>query len=67
MNNRILRYALRVWGWLCLLFAVIYLVLTIWAAGGSDRNFYPGFSTGPGEWIGMGLISLGLSRLLDEK
>ncbi len=55
---------LKLWGWLCLAWAAVYLILALWAASGSGRDFYPG-STSWGEWVGMGLISLGLARLIE--
>ena len=64
-RDRLLKIILTAWGLLCLFFAVLYTGLAIWAAGGSGRYFYPG-NTGLPEWIGMGLLSLGLARLLDR-
>ena len=60
----ILIFALKAWGVLCLACAVLYVVLGLYAAGRPEAYFYPG-STGLGEWIGMGLLSLGLARVLE--
>lgn len=59
-----LKYILKAWGWLCLFFAAIYLLLTLYAAVQPSNVSTPG-STGLGEWIGMGLLCLGLSRVLE--
>ena len=64
-RDRLLITALRAWGWLCLAWAALYLILALYAAVNPDATFYPG-STGLGTWIGMGLISLGLSRVLEQ-
>ena len=59
-----MKLAFKLWGWLCLCWAALYLILSLWAAGGPGRHFNPG-PTGLGEWIGMGLISLGLARVIE--
>ena len=55
---------LRIWGWLCLIFAAIYIGQDLYAAANPNAHFAPG-STGLGEWVGMGLISLGLARVIE--
>lgn len=58
-----LKGILKVWGCICLLFAALYLILALYAASNPINTFTPG-ATGLGEWIGMGLLSLGLARVL---
>jgi len=55
---------LTLWGVLCLIFAAFYMGLTLYAAANPHNIFTPG-PTGLGEWIGMGLISLGLARVIE--
>ncbi|MBQ9347686.1 MAG: hypothetical protein IJT94_10185 [Oscillibacter sp.] len=50
-RDRLLKKILTAWGLLCLFCAVLYVGLAVWAAGGTDRNFYPG-NTGIPEWTG---------------
>lgn len=58
-----LKGILKVWGCICLFFAVIYLILFLYAVSNPNNTFTPG-ATGLGEWIGMGLLSLGVSRVI---
>lgn len=58
-----LKIILTVWGYICLFFAVMYLILSLYAASSPSATFTPG-ATGLGEWIGMGLLSLGVARVL---
>ena len=55
---------LRLWGCLCLFFAAAFLGLSLYAASRPSMSFNPG-STGLGEWIGMGLLSLGLAQAIE--
>ncbi len=59
-----MKQVLRLWGCLCLFFAAANLGLTLYSAAQPSVSFNPG-STGLGEWIGMGLISLGLAEIID--
>lgn len=60
---RYIGLVLKIWGVLCLIFAAFYMGLTLYAAATPSTIFTPG-PTGLGEWIGMGLISLGLARVI---
>ena len=59
-----LKWLLKVWGCLCLIFAAIYIGEDLYAAANPNVHSALG-STGLGEWISMGLISLGLSRVIE--
>ena len=56
--------ALKIWGVLYLFFAAFYLALTLYAASSPNTTFSPG-PTSLGEWVGMGLLSLGVSKIVD--
>lgn len=60
-----MKQLLTLWGCLCLIFAAIYIGLLLYAAANPYSRFTPG-ATGLGEWIGMGLISLGLARVIER-
>ena len=62
-EEKLLRGALLAWGWLCLLLAALYLIFSLWAEVSPTLSFNPG-STGLGEWVGMGLLSLGMAQVL---
>lgn len=55
---------LKVWGWFCLGFAFVYIGQDLYAAANPNVHSALG-STGLGEWVGMGLISLGLARVIE--
>ena len=59
-----MKQILWLWGCLCLFFAVVYLGLALYSANRPSVSFNPG-STGLGEWIGMGLLSLGLAQVIE--
>ena len=59
-----LKWILKVWGYWCLIFAAVYIGEDLYAAANPNVHFAPGF-TGLGEWVGMGLISLGLARVIE--
>lgn len=62
MNH--IKTVLKIWGWLCIIFAVVCLGLTIYAASVPNVHFASG-STPFEEWLGTGLISLGLARVIE--
>lgn len=55
---------LKVWGWICLFFSVPHVASLVMVTAKPSIIYNPG-PTGAGEWIGMGLISLGLARVID--
>ena len=59
-----IKLVLKVWGVVCLVCAACYLCLVLYASVSPYGRFTPG-STGLGEWIGMGLLSLGAARIID--
>ena len=59
-----LKWILKAWGLLCLFFAAVYIGLALFAESNPYTTFNPG-ATSLAEWIGMGLISLGLARVID--
>lgn len=59
-----MRIALKVWGWLSLACGGLNLALMLYAASSPTTSYNSG-SMGWAEWVGMGLLSLGLARILD--
>lgn len=60
----ILRTSLKVWGWLALICGVFDLIMEFYAATHPTVTYYSG-SMGWMEWIGMGLLSLGVARCIE--
>ncbi len=61
---RYIRPILKIWGGLCILIAIFYSCLAFYAAVNPYSHFDSGV-TPLGAWIGMGLISLGLARVIE--
>lgn len=59
-----LKTVLKVWGVICLVYAACYLCLDLYASVSPYTSFTTG-STSLGEWIGMGLLSLGMARVIE--
>ena len=59
-----IKYFLKIWGGFCLVVAVFYLCLLLFADASHSTSFGPG-ATSLGQWIGMGLLSLGAARIID--
>ena len=55
---------LKLWGVISLVMGVSQLILTLSAAA-TPARFNPG-STGTPEWIGMGVICLGLAHVITQ-
>ena len=55
---------LKLWGVISLVMGVSQLILTLYAAA-TPARFNPG-STGTPEWIGMGVICLGLAHVITQ-
>lgn len=60
-----MKMILRIWGVLSLFCGALNLILALYAGLSPNTVFNPG-STGLGEWIGMGVLSLGLAAVLDR-
>ena len=60
----ILRIILKVWGWLSLVCGIFNLIMELYAAINPATTYYPG-SMGWVEWIGMGLLSLGVAHCIE--
>lgn len=67
---KFLKTVLKVWGWLCLASLVLYLYWNVYNGNSPLDGFSPD-TTGLelcvciGFWVGMGLISLGLARVIE--
>ena len=58
-----LKTVLAVWGIACLLIAAVDLLLLLYDVATPRVTLNLG-TTGPGEWLGMGLLSLGMAQVL---
>lgn len=61
-----LRVLLKVWGWICLLCAAVVLLCSIYFAAVNPSYISTLGSMDWVEWTGMGLISLGVARILEH-
>jgi len=60
---RYIRPVLKIWGWICLAAALVYLLLPLY---GDAMHIYLNVDlTVLGTWIEMGLISMGLARVIE--
>lgn len=60
-----LKKVLKVWGWLCLIFVVFYLCLSLLYANVMPYNIFTLSLTDLGEWVSMGLLSLCMARVIE--
>ena len=60
-----IHYVLYAWGGISLAIGILWLFLSFYAAASPNTVFNPG-STGAPEWIGMGVICLGLGRVITQ-
>ena len=59
------KFILKLWGGISLAMGASWLVMTFYAAANPSVHFNPG-STGTPEWIGMGVICLGLAHVITQ-
>lgn len=60
-----MKKVLKIWGWFCLGFAIISMAISFWLTGDISVKIYPTPSCEFINWIGIGLISLGLARVIE--
>ena len=60
-----IHYVLYAWGGISLAIGILWLFLSFYAAASPNTVFNPGSISGP-EWIGMGVLCLGLAHVITQ-